>query len=52
VLDTLERDGQFGRGLWGALSLEIWQQTFHDRHRQWAPDRAVAAPAAADLLAA
>jgi asparagine synthase (glutamine-hydrolysing) len=52
VLDMLERDGQFGRGLWGALSLEIWQQTFHDRHRQWVPDRGVVAPSPGARLAA
>lgn len=33
VLAQLDRDGQFGRGLWGLLSLELWQQAFHDRHR-------------------
>tara|TARA_R110002020_G_scaffold50716_9_gene143363 strand:+ start:87888 stop:89789 length:1902 start_codon:yes stop_codon:yes gene_type:complete len=33
-----ERDassGEFGRGLWGLLSLEIWQQEFHDNHNKF-----------------
>jgi asparagine synthase (glutamine-hydrolysing) len=31
VLNGLEREPRYGRKLWGLLSLEIWQQTFHDR---------------------
>lgn len=31
VLAGLEKEPQFGRKLWGLLSLELWQQTFHDR---------------------
>src|SRR5262245_28100960 len=31
VLDQLEGEPQFGRKLWGLLSLEVWQQQFHDR---------------------
>jgi asparagine synthase (glutamine-hydrolysing) len=31
VLDGLEREPRFGRGVWGLLCLELWQQTFHDR---------------------
>jgi asparagine synthase (glutamine-hydrolysing) len=31
VLAELEHEPQFGRKLWGLLSLEIWQQQFHDR---------------------
>jgi asparagine synthase (glutamine-hydrolysing) len=31
VLAGLEREAQFGRKLWGLLSLELWQQQFHDR---------------------
>ena len=39
VLEQLPRDGTFGRGLWGLLSLELWQRTFHDQHRPFAvPD--------------
>jgi asparagine synthase (glutamine-hydrolysing) len=33
VLAQLDRDGAFGRSLWGLLSLELWQRMFHDRHR-------------------
>ena len=38
VLEQLERDGQFGRNLWGLLSLELWQQAFHDRHEPFDAD--------------
>ncbi len=38
VLHMVERDGRFGRNLWGLLSLELWQQTFHDQHRAFVPD--------------
>jgi asparagine synthase (glutamine-hydrolysing) len=31
VLAGLDREPQFGRKLWGLLSLELWQQQFHDR---------------------
>jgi asparagine synthase (glutamine-hydrolysing) len=31
VLAGLEGESQFGRKLWGLLSLELWQQQFHDR---------------------
>jgi asparagine synthase (glutamine-hydrolysing) len=31
VVDNLQNEPQFGRKLWGLLSLEIWQQEFHDR---------------------
>jgi asparagine synthase (glutamine-hydrolysing) len=31
VLQGLDGEPQFGRKLWGLLSLEIWQQEFHDR---------------------
>ncbi len=31
VLQGLEREGQYGRKLWGLLCLELWQQAFHDR---------------------
>ncbi len=39
VLHMIERDGRFGRNLWGLLSLEMWQQTFHDQHRVFVPER-------------
>ena len=31
VANSLENEPQFGRKIWGLLSLEIWQQEFHDR---------------------
>ncbi len=31
ALDGLTRTAAYGRGFWGLLSLELWQQTFHDR---------------------
>jgi asparagine synthase (glutamine-hydrolysing) len=31
VVSNLENEPQFGRKIWGLLSLEIWQQEFHDR---------------------
>jgi asparagine synthase (glutamine-hydrolysing) len=31
----LTREGAFSRSLWGLLSLELWQQTFHDRAAEW-----------------
>ena len=29
------REGKFGRSLWGLLSLELWQQEYHDRAADW-----------------
>ena len=31
MMHNLEQQGKFSRKLWGLLSLEIWQQQFHDR---------------------
>lgn len=31
VLRGLDREPRFGRKLWGFLSLELWQQEFHDK---------------------
>ncbi len=31
VAENLQTEPQFGRKIWGLLSLEIWQQEFHDR---------------------
>lgn len=47
VEDLLMRESGFGRTLWGVLSLELWQQRYHDRASHWqelrsrmtAPDR-------------
>ena len=35
-LDALiSGEGKFSRNLWALLSLELWQQEFHDRATQW-----------------
>ena len=42
ILDILNRESEFGRTIWGYLSLELWQQRFHDRaseFRKLNPDR-------------
>ena len=42
VLDKIDAQPQFGRQLWGLLSLELWQLEFHDRsasYRQLLHDR-------------
>jgi asparagine synthase (glutamine-hydrolysing) len=31
VLEKIDREPRFGRKVWGLLSLELWQQAFHDR---------------------
>ncbi len=31
VLQMIETESQFGRTVWGYLSLELWQQEFHDK---------------------
>lgn len=31
VMQKIQSEGQFGRNIWGLLSLELWQQEFHDR---------------------
>jgi asparagine synthase (glutamine-hydrolysing) len=31
VVEGLDGESDFGRNVWGALSLELWQQEFHDR---------------------
>jgi asparagine synthase (glutamine-hydrolysing) len=32
VLEKLSTEATFGRTMWGYLSLELWQQEFHDKH--------------------
>lgn len=31
VMQKIQSEGQFERNIWGLLSLELWQQEFHDR---------------------
>lgn len=35
VLSKLESEPQFSRKLWGLISLEVWQQEFHDQEAQF-----------------
>jgi asparagine synthase (glutamine-hydrolysing) len=35
ALDGLETEGRFRRKMWGLLSLELWQQAFHDREHEF-----------------
>jgi len=35
VLDALDGEAKFGRTFWGLLSLELWQQRFHDREHEF-----------------
>ena len=32
VVKKISEESEFGRSLWGFLSLELWQQEFHDKH--------------------
>jgi asparagine synthase (glutamine-hydrolysing) len=32
---VLAREGEFARNIWGLVSLELWQQQFHDRQAWW-----------------
>ncbi len=35
VLDMVDQEPQFGRTVWGMLSLELWQQAFHDQEARF-----------------
>ncbi|MCP3902015.1 MAG: asparagine synthase (glutamine-hydrolyzing) [Planctomycetes bacterium] len=35
VLANLDSESRFGRKLWGLLSLELWQQEFHDKAHEY-----------------
>src|SRR4051794_33722801 len=35
VLQKLDAEPRFGRKIWGLLSLELWQQEFHDREAHY-----------------
>jgi asparagine synthase (glutamine-hydrolysing) len=35
VRKLIDQEGKFSRDLWGLLSLELWQQQFHDRGDVW-----------------
>ena len=40
--NLLETEPRFGRGLWALLSLELWQQQFHDAHQTFTPASSLA----------
>jgi|tagenome__1003787_1003787.scaffolds.fasta_scaffold20989342_7 asparagine synthase (glutamine-hydrolysing) len=35
VVEKLDQEPRFGRKVWGLLSLELWQQAFHDKARSF-----------------
>src|SRR5207245_4480925 len=35
VLKRMDGETQFGRQIWGLLSLELWQRAFHDRAHEY-----------------
>ena len=35
VMEKMEGEGSFARNLWGFFCLELWQQRFHDRAREY-----------------
>jgi asparagine synthase (glutamine-hydrolysing) len=35
IVSLIAQEGKFSRNLWGLLSLELWQQEFHDRSSAW-----------------
>lgn len=35
VMKKIQSEGEFGRNIWGLLSLELWQQEFHDRESEY-----------------
>jgi asparagine synthase (glutamine-hydrolysing) len=35
VIQKLDQEPRFGRKVWGLLSLELWQQAFHDKARSF-----------------
>ncbi len=35
VLESMDREPQFGRKIWGLLCLELWQQEFHDQEARF-----------------
>ena len=35
VIDNFEKGARFSRKTWGLLALELWQQEFHDQHKNW-----------------
>jgi asparagine synthase (glutamine-hydrolysing) len=40
ILRAVDKEAQFGRKTWGLLSLELWQQEFHDQAHRYRAERA------------
>ena len=39
ILRSIEKEAPFGRKVWGLLSLELWQQEFHDQAHKFKSER-------------
>jgi len=39
ILRSIEKEAPFGRKVWGLLSLELWQQEFHDQAHNFKSER-------------
>ena len=35
AVEKIEKEGQFGRNIWGMFCLELWQRSFHDRQAEF-----------------
>ncbi len=35
ILEGIEKEGRFGRKIWGLLCIELWKQRFHDREHEF-----------------
>lgn len=35
VMNKIQKEEEFGRNIWGLLSLELWQQEFHDKKAEY-----------------
>jgi asparagine synthase (glutamine-hydrolysing) len=49
--ELIEREGAFGRNLWGLFSLELWQQAYHDQASSWRESVKAGVASAADTNA-
>lgn len=49
VLKNLEESSQFSRKIWGLLSLELWNRTFHDKQYEYSKIDSVASSEGVDL---
>ena len=35
IIEAIDNEGDFSRNIWGLLSLELWQQEFHDNAEKY-----------------